>query len=236
MKIKKIFPWLVIAFILAGCSTTQAGIDANILSTISVSGSGTADTVPDIVDIQLGVDTIENEPATAVSKNTELMNEIMGVLKIIDISSEDVQTVFYSMWVEDVYDESGPTGERRYHVTNQVNVRLDDLTQTGILLEEAISAGATTIAGITFGVADTTELEQAALDNAILDARQKAERIASDMGVELGSVISVSEGGASYPLVPYYGEKGLGGGGGVPVSEGQFSVSMAVQIVFELIP
>lgn len=238
MKSKIINLLLIITFLLTGCSLPSE-TEESPHSTISVSGTGFANTVPDTVDIQLGVDSIDFDPAAAVNQNTELMNKIMEVLGSMDISNTDVQTVYYSMWVEDVYDEIGQlTGERRYRVTNQVNIRVDDLAQTGILLQKAIKAGATTVAGITFGVADSTELELAALDNAIIDARQKAEQIASEMGVELGPVISISEGAASYPTVPYYGEKGLGGGGGggVPVSEGQFSVTMSVQIVFELIP
>jgi uncharacterized protein YggE len=41
-----------------------------------------------------------------------------------------------------------------------------------------------------------------------------------------------------YHPVPYYGEKaGLGGGGGaVPISQGQFSVTAKVYVVYELQP
>jgi uncharacterized protein YggE len=229
---------LILVFVttlMAACSSAAVNTEEN-LTTLSVSGAGFASTSPDIVDIQLGVESIRSDPAEAVSVNTAAMNDVMNVLNSMEIASEDIQTVYYSMWVEDVYDENGQlTGERRYRVTNQINVRLYDLDQTGVLLEKVINAGATTVTGITFGVDDTTELAQEALDNALIEARQKAERLAAEMGMTLGPVISIAE-GSTNSIMPL-DIKGLGGGGGgVPISEGQFSVTMTARIVYELIP
>ncbi|MBC8509164.1 MAG: SIMPL domain-containing protein [Anaerolineales bacterium] len=227
---------VTIALLLAGCSS-PAIATSDTRSTINVNATGFASTAPDIVNIQLGVESIDTNPAQAVSANTAAINDVMHVLESMNIISNDVQTIYYSMWVEDIYGENGQlTGERRYRVTNQINVRLQDLNQTGELLENAIDAGATTVAGITFGVADTTDLEQEALDNAIAEAQQKAERIAEKMGMSLGSVISISEGNPNATPIPLNDIKGLGGGGSVPISEGQFSMTMTVRIVYELIP
>ncbi|MEW6716988.1 MAG: SIMPL domain-containing protein [Chloroflexota bacterium] len=220
---------------LVGCG---AGVQVE-PSTISASGTGTATVSPDVVDVQLGVETVSDNPAEAIGENTTKMNAVMNVLKDMEVAETDIQTLYYSMWVEQVYDENRqPTNEFRYHVANTVNIRLHDLTKIGSLLESATRAGANNISGITFGVADTEELEQNALDNALANARQKAERIAADMNVTLGKVKYVSEGGGYTAPVAYYGEKlGVGGGGGaVPISGGQFTYSMTVQVVFEISP
>ncbi len=232
--------WLILAFLLVACSPSAADtVDQPIAATISVSGTGTASVLPDVVDIQLGVDTVHTNPVEAVGQNTTQMNAVMAHLNEMQIAETDIQTTYYSMWVEDVYDQDfQPTGEKRYHVTNQINIRLRNLTEIGSLIEKATDAGATTIVGITFGVADSTELEQAALDNAIANAREKAGQIATEMDAQIGAIITVAEGGIYTPPVPYYGEKvGLGGGGGaVPISQGQFSMTASVQVVYELIP
>lgn len=238
MKIKIIFVAMaILSLVLTGCDS-QEDKTSERTSTLTISGTGNTSAVPDIVDIQLGVDAVSEDPVDAVSENTSKMNAVMEVLDKLGIAASDVQTVYYTMWVEDVYDQEGQmTGEKRYHVTNQVNVRLREIDQIGTLLENATSAGATNIAGITFGVADTTQMEQTALDNAISNAKLKAERIAGDMGVTLGEVINLVEGGFYSPPVPYYGEKaGIGGGAAVPISQGQFSVTAQVQVVFELVP
>ncbi len=228
---------LVFAILLIGCTTAKASTDQPIVSTISVTGTGNAIAKPDIVDIQLGVETVSEDPAEAVNENTTRMNAVMAVLKDFEISQSNVQTVYYNMWVEDVMDEDfQPTGDRRYHVTNQINIRSKDLTSTGALLQEAISVGATTVVGVTFGIEDTAELEQSAMNDAIANAGFKAKQMTEQMGVTLGVVQSVIQGGSYFPPVPYYGEKGFGGGGSaVPISEGQFSVTVQVQVVYTLI-
>jgi uncharacterized protein YggE len=56
------------------------------------------------------------------------------------------------------------------------------------------------------------------------------------MGTTLGSVITIAEGNVNATPLPYNELKGLGGGGGVPVSEGQFSMTMSVRITYEMLP
>lgn len=238
MKQKMLLIGLVFALLLAGCKTASESTIQSAESTLSVSGTGSASAIPDVVDIQLGVDTAGMDPVEAGNQNSDKMNAIIAVLGEMGIAETDIQTVNYSMWVEDVYNQDNqPTGAKRYRVTNQMNIRLRDLSQIGTLIEEATNAGATYVSGITFGVADTTELEQAALDNAIANARKKAEWIASEMDVSIGSLVNVFEGGFYAPPVPYLAEEvRMGGGGEAPISQGQFSMTAQVQVVYELIP
>lgn len=239
MKIKlALISLFIILITFTGCNSLENSRGDSPGSTITIGGTGVATAVPDIVDIQLGVEALSNAPVDAVNESTAKMNAVMAVLDDMGINTGDIQTVYYNMWVEDVYDQDGQlTGEKRYRVTNQVNIRLRNLGQLGSLLEEVIGAGATNINGITFGVADTTELEQEAMENAIANAAEKADRVASNLGLGLGKIINLVESGFYTPGVPYYGEKvGIGGGAAVPISQGQFSVTVQVQVVYDLIP
>jgi uncharacterized protein YggE len=227
----------VLALLLSSCGTAVEQASQPIESTISVNGSGTASAIPDVVDIQLGVDILDVDPVEAVAQNTSKMDAVMTVLDDMNVLETDIQTIYYSMWVEDVYDQEGQlTGEKRYRVTNQVNVRLRDLTQVGTLIAKATDAGATSISGITFGVADTTELEQTALESALGAAHDKAVKIADEMDLSIGEIVNINESGFYSPPTPFYGEKGIGGGtGAVPISQGQFSVTTSVQIIYNLV-
>jgi uncharacterized protein YggE len=54
----------------------------------------------------------------------------------------------YGMWIEQVVDREGqPTGESRYHVVNQVRVRLRDLIKTGEFLQKVLSEAGANNAG-----------------------------------------------------------------------------------------
>jgi len=206
--------------------------------TVSVNGVGMASAPPDVAFIQLGAETIHTDAAQAISDNTERMTAVMDVLKAMEIEDKDIQTVSYSMWIEQVYDREGqPTGETRHHVVNQVRVRLRDLSKTGELLQKALEAGANNVGGVSFSVADPKALQQKARDQAIADARSKAEQLATGLGAQLGAIRQASEyGGVIVPSAPVetFGG-GVGGGGGpVPVSGGEFSVTVEIQVVFDI--
>jgi uncharacterized protein YggE len=205
--------------------------------TISVNGIGTASARPDVVNVQIGVETVNTDAGLAVTQNTERMTAVMDVLSDLAVEDKDVQTVQYSMWIEQPYNDKGePAGEPRYHVVNQVNVRLHDLTKLGDLLSETLAAGANTVSNISFSVADPTALQKQARDQAIANAKAKAEQLATGLGANVGSLRQVSEYGGiiTPPPAPMAEGYGIGGGGAVPVSGGEFSVTVEIQVVFDV--
>jgi len=219
-------------------SVSYATVGGEAPYTINVSGSGMASNTPDIADIQLGVETVNDDAAQAISESTTKMKAVLDAVKALGIEDKDIQTVNYNMWVEQIYDrESGmPTGQVRYHVTNQVSVRLRDLTQAGKLLENALAAGANNVGSITFGVNDATELQKQARAAALVNARAKAEELAAGLGIRVGKVRQVSEyvsGNNPVPVVAR--DMGMGGGGEVPIATGAYNVTVEVQVVFDII-
>ncbi len=146
--------------------------------TLTVNGDGAASAAPDIADIQLGVETIDEDPKAAIDDNTSAMDSVIEALIDLEVAEDDIQTRSFNMWVEQIYDEDGPTGEFRYHVVNQITVRVRDIDMTGDVLGAALGAGANNVRGISFGVEDTQALEEAARDAAVDNAVAKAEQLA----------------------------------------------------------
>jgi len=103
MKIKYLILGLVAAILLSSCNSAEESATP---TTLSASGTGSASTDPDVVDIQLGVDTVDSDMAVAIDQNTIKMNEIMAVFTNMDIAEKDIQTTNYNIWVEDVYDQA----------------------------------------------------------------------------------------------------------------------------------
>ena len=235
--------------LLAGCGvpavagnpqlSVAAGSGGNEMGyTINVNGSGVASAAPDIVDVRLGVETIDSDAGEAIASSTERMNAVLAAIEALGIEAKDIQTVNYNMWVEQVYDREGlPTDELRYHVVNELSVRLRDISKTGQLLEDALEAGANTVQGITFGIEDTEALMQEAREEAIANARTKAEALAEGLGVSVGKVHQVMEYSsmpqpASMPRMAY---DSMGGGGEVPISGGTLNIQVEVQVVFDIV-
>jgi uncharacterized protein YggE len=130
-----------------------------------------------------------------------------------------------------------PSENPVYRVNNTVSVTIRDLDNTGAVLDSAIEAGANNIYGITFSLDDPSQVESEAREKAVANAEAKAQELAELNDLQVGDVLSVSEviGGA----VPYYAggfqefaaAPGLGGGGG-PVSPGELTLTMQLQIVY----
>ncbi|MGC9358631.1 MAG: SIMPL domain-containing protein, partial [Anaerolineae bacterium] len=167
-KIRNIWLSIILIGVLAlvGCNTpssilsgesvrvaSAASTDGDMGYTIHVNGSGAASAAPDVVDVRLGVETTSADADEAISENTERMNAVLEAIKALEVAEEDIQTVNYAMSVEQIRDENGrPTDEVRYHVHNQISVRLRDTGKTGQLLEAALGAGANTVSGVNFSV------------------------------------------------------------------------------------
>jgi hypothetical protein len=204
--------------------------------TLTVNGDGAASAAPDIVDIQLGVESIDEDPKAAIDDNTSTMESVIEALTDLEVSEDDIQTRSFNMWVEQIYDEDGPTGNFLYHVVNQISVRVRDIDQTGDVLGAALGAGANTVRGISFGVEDTQTLEEAARDAAVDNAVAKAEQLAERLGVTVGSPRHVAEISGGFPETAR-AERAVAfdsGGGSVPVSPGDFTVRVSLNITFDI--
>lgn len=202
--------------------------------TISVNGSGVASAAPDVAYVTLGVETVNADPAQAVAENNTKMTAVMEALKALGIPETDIQTVNYTMWIEQVVDRDGvPTGETKYHVSNQIRVKVTDFSKTGDVLQAALAEGANTVAGVEFAVSDPTALQQQARDKAMADAQAKAGQLATGFNVTLGPVRNINEfSGIVQPVAAI--PLGAGGDSKVPVSGGSFSVSVEVQVVYDI--
>ncbi len=205
---------------------------------ISVSGSGQVAGSPDIARIVVGVQTQGSDVKQAVSDNNKGMSALLNTLKGAGISDKDIQTMNYNVSVENPQNPGVVTGqstkpEVTYHVSNQVQVTVRDLTKLSDILDQAVSSGANTIYGVSFDVSDPTKLEDQARTQAIADAKARAEKLAQLEGVTLGSVISVSEGSGN-PGPIFAAASMLGKGGGAPIEGGSIMVTVNVQVTYAI--
>jgi uncharacterized protein YggE len=100
-------------------------------------------------------------------------------------------------------------------------------------VDAAVAAGANSVYGPSLDRSDADELANQALADAVADARQKAEALAKAADGSLGRVISVTEGGASAPPIPYAArESALATD--VPIEPGTQEIQASVTVVFEL--
>lgn len=229
---------LGITAVLIGCNpaaNTATAAQAPLASGgITVVGQGEAFGAPDQANVQVGVEVFTPTVNEATAQNEAVIQQIMDALTALGIAENDIQTTNYSLWAEQIYGDQGPEGIAGYRVTNQVNVTIRDINQVSDVLAAVTEAGANTIYGISFSVADPAALEEEARAAAMADARVRAESLAELAGVSLGDITIISE-VVGQPVMPL----GLGGGmvmaeaaASPSVSPGQLSYQVQVQVTY----
>jgi hypothetical protein len=207
-------------------------LPASAEGTISVTGEGIVQTVPDQATLSLGVTTNGATAAAAMAANTTAMTAVIARLKSAGIAEADLQTsnLFLSAnWGG--YDSSAPKVVD-YSASNMLNVRLRDIASLGEVLDAAVTDGANAVNGITFGLADPKPAMDEARTRAVADARARAEVLAAAAGVELGAIVSITEAGAFPGPAPMF--RADAAAAPVPVETGEVAITANVTVTWAL--
>jgi hypothetical protein len=206
-------------------------------ATVSVTGHGAVQVKPDMATVTLGVDVVRPTLPDALTESNRLMESVLSAIKAAGVAEEDVQTTSFYVNIFRNYDPSGQPGEiTGFQVSNQVLVIVRDLDKLNTILGDAVAAGANSIYGIGFAVADPTAAASQARKRAVEDARARAEELAAANGMTLGRVVTVTEVTAPYgPPVTMEGAAGKGAGYAPPIQTGMVEVTVDVQVTYELV-
>ena len=204
---------------------------------ITVVGVGKAFGTPDVAQVTVGVETQSPSVQIAVAENKVRMDQLLDMLKELGIAEKDMRTTNYSVYSErpPIYGPETPSsaGPLTYHVSNQVTVTVRDVNKLGDVLEKAVTAGANSVYGVSFSVADTSKLEAEARANAVADAKSRAESLAGLAGVSVGEVLSISEVISS--AGPLYERMAVPAAmGGTSIQPGELEVQVNVQVTYAI--
>lgn len=202
---------------------------------ITVTGEGLVERAPDRATVSLGVTTVAATAAEALAANSEAMRAVLARLTAAGVADKDMQTSGLSVnpnWTS--YDSSVSGGQRidGFTATNILTVDIAALDTLGAVLDAAVSDGANTLNGVTFGLADPRPAMDEARRAAVEDAKAKAALLAAASGVTLGPILSITEGGGYGGPAPMY--RAEAASSAVPVQAGEVSYQASVTVVWQL--
>ena len=202
--------------------------------TISVSGTGTVTLSPDTADIHLGVVASAKTVKAARQQAAGSMNAVIAAIKKLGIADKDIQTSWISL--QPTYDYNAgayPPKVTGYQFSNAITVTIRDLDKVGDAIDNSLAAGATTLDGITFRVADETAAETQARTAAMAAAKTKAQALATAAGVTIAGIASISETAAPAPYPIYFGAaQAAGKDASTPVQPGSTDITITVAVVY----
>ncbi len=197
---------------------------------VTVTGEATVAVAPDTAIIRIGVSSQGKTAREASDANAQKMSAVLAAIKAGGIPDKDVQTSRLSLQPQYDTGKGGPPRLLGFQVTNQVNVKLHDITTLPNVLDKAISAGANEMSGIEFFVSEQSKLLDEARDEAIADAHRKATLYAKAAGGTLGKVTSISEEGTPPQPHPVAAMRAAV----VPIAPGEQTLRAMVTVSYEL--
>jgi len=207
-----------------------------------VTGEGKIMAAPDVAILTLGVEAQAKTVAEAQAQAAEAMNKVVASLKASGIQDKDIQTQRFSIQPVTVWNKEGNRSEIiGYMVTNVVTAKVRDLAKTGAIVDAVATAGGdlTRVQSIAFTIDDPTQVQKQARDKAVADAVANAKQMASAAGIQLGKPTYISTGSV---YIPYRENNLVLKAGGmpapmpadVPISPGELSVTVSIQMVYEI--
>jgi uncharacterized protein len=197
-------------------------------SVISVTGEATVSVPPDQAQIDGGVTSEAKTAREASDANNTAMGKVLLALKGAGVEEKDVQTSRLSLQPQSAPNRTGPSAIVSYRASNRVTVRLRDVTKVANVIDTLVGAGANEIGGINFVVSQASKLLDEAREQAIADARRKAEIYAKAAGVTLGAPLSISEQGAPGPMP--FRKMAAGMAASTPVAQGEETLAVTVSV------
>lgn len=219
--------------ILFSCSLVQA----QDLRTISVDGSSTIKVAPDKATISISIENTAKDAKLASAQNAQIMQNIQSAILGLAITKDKMQTTNYNLYP--VYNTKDNSREIiGYNVSNEITVTIDNIDMVGTVIDTAINAGASNVNSIEFGLKDSQVYKDKVLQQAVLDAKSKAQVIANSLGKSIINVVSVNTGNTYIEARNFsnamYMRAADATGATSPIQSGDISVRANVSVVFEM--
>ena len=220
--------------ILVLTATANAQVNAPEPPTVVVSGEGVVTAVPDQAWIRIGAESRAKASKEAQSRNAEAMAAVQQRMTSLGIPKDAVRTLAIDLQMEYDY-ANGRQTPRGYVARNTIEVRVDDFTKLGDVLDAAVGSGATTLHGLRFDVKRREALEREAMQLAVANAMGRADALAAGARRSIDRVIrieesSVSRGGEA----PVMAMRMKAEDAGTPVAAGELEIRAQVRLTASL--
>lgn len=212
------------------------------LRSLSVSGEGKVSVEPDEATVRFGVVTRHDDAEEARSRNATASKEAMNAVRALGIPERKIRMETLRL---NPYHDYNPSTQRHeelgYEAERAVVVEIDDLEKLPDLVAQVVQKGANRLYGVEYGFSDRSAAINEALEKAVANARQKANVLASSLGVNIGRPLQVSEQSFDFPRPMMHMEmravaKDMAQAAPEPeaYAPGEIEVRASIQLVYEI--
>ena len=218
--------------LLVAILTTQAPTTPD-PSSIVVTGEGVVKVAPDQAWVRISTESRSKNSKEAQQRNAEVMTAVQQKIAALGISKDAVKTVGIDLQPEFDY-QNGRQTLRGYVARNTIEVRVDDFSKVGDVLDVAVGSGATNVHGLRFDVKNREAVEEQALQRAVASGMTKAQTIAGAAKRAVDRVIRIEEqfvgDGGPRPMMERAVMSRMAADAPTPVEAGEIEIRAMVRV------
>jgi uncharacterized protein YggE len=201
---------------------------------VTVVGAGEVQGTPDTLTVNASIEFVAPDVSGAMNQTSDRQQAVIDALVGSGVDRKDISTTQVSLQPQFAGGDS--TTIIGYRASNSIDVKIRKLDTASQALASIIGTGgdATRINSVNYSIEDDSQLVKDARARAFNDAKDRAQQYAQLSGLDLGTVISITESGGSTPPQPPMPFSRGAEMAAVPVEPGQQTVSFSVTVIFEL--
>ncbi|QKW56035.1 SIMPL domain-containing protein [Stenotrophomonas sp. NA06056] len=204
---------------------------------LNISANAEATRVPDVATLSAGVVTQAADGNSAMRQNAQQMDKVLAAIKAAGIAERDVQTSGVSLNPQYRYADNEAPKITGYQASNTVSLKVRDIAKLGKVLDALAAQGANQINGPQFEIDQPEPVYDEARLAALKKAQARAQTYAKSLGLQVRRIVSISEnsgGGFRPPMMMRSMAAGAAMDKATPVAPGESTVSVNLDVVFEL--
>lgn len=224
------------------CFFGASAVGAEEMNVVTVTGSAVTEVAPNMAWLYADVEQVSPTAAEAREGVAAKLQNLKTVLLGQAIAQENVKTTGYNL--TPIYSYNGSKRKQNgFRAVSSLKIKIENLDKLTAVLDKSVTKAGATISRVEFGLSDRNLWEQRLLQEAVTNARNKADLVATAGGRTLGVMVRAniqSSGGESRLVMnqPMLARQmnDSGAATGTELSPGTITVKTSVYLAFSLKP
>ena len=203
---------------------------------ITVNAEGTVKVTPNAVKIMGQVTVVEGTNGAALAKANSTSAAVRKAVLANGVSAKDLATTSLTVYPEYNYTQEKGSVQIGYRASQSFTIVVKNAANAGAVVDAIAAAGGDflQLQGVSPFVLDNSKATEAARSAAVKNAKAKAISYSKLLGVKLGKVNYLTEGGATYNP-PIYGVAKASADEATVIDLGTQDVSVSITVQWALI-
>jgi len=203
---------------------------------ITVNAEGTVKVTPNAVKVLGQVTVVEGTNGAALAKANSTSAAVRKAVLANGVSAKDLATTSLTVYPEYNYTQEKGSVQIGYRASQSFTIVVKNAANAGAVVDAIAAAGGDflQLQGVSPFVLDNSKATEAARSAAVKNAKAKAISYSKLLGVKLGKVNYLTEGGATYNP-PIYGVAKASADEATVIDLGTQDVSVSITVQWALI-